>query len=74
MSAPAANIEASINQVLGFIGTWVRRFAALGLLVFIFLKILTLFGLPTYFAIPSIDWQAFGVFVAGTAYALGVKQ
>jgi hypothetical protein len=74
MASPANNVEAGINQVLGFIGTWVRRFAALGLIILILLKIASAFPqIPGLIAIASIDWQAFGIFVAGSGFALGTR-
>lgn len=69
------NAEQAVTQVLGLISTWVRRFAALGLVILVLLKIASAFPqIPGLILIASIDWQAFGVFIAGTAYALGVKQ
>lgn len=64
------NAEQAVNQILGLVLTWSRRLAMLGLTVFILLTVAKLFGLPAFVAIPSIGWQEFGVFVAGTAYAL----
>lgn len=65
------NAEQAITQVITLVSTWVRRFAALGLVILILLKVLGAFPqIPALASIASIDWQAFGVFVAGTAYAL----
>lgn len=65
------NAEQAVMYVLTFVTTWAKRFAGLGLLLFILLTIAKLFGFPTYLSIPTLGWQEFGVFVAGTAYALG---
>lgn len=74
MASPANNAEAAVNQVLGIIGTWVRRFAAIGLTILVLLKVLSAFPqIPTLALIAAIDWQAFGIFAAGTAFALGTR-
>lgn len=48
---------------------WLRLACSFALLAVIVLSLAQLFGL-TLIRIPSIGWQEFGVFVAGTAYAL----
>jgi hypothetical protein len=74
MASPANTAEAAVNQVLGLISTWVRRFAAIGLLILVLLKIASAFPqIPGLVAIASIDWQAFGIFVAGSGFALGTR-
>ena len=65
------NAEQAVTQVINLVSTWLRRVAALGLVALILIKVLSAFPqLPALASIASIDWQAFGVFVAGTAYAL----
>lgn len=74
MAAPStANPKDLVIWLLSEISAWARRFASVGLAVFILLTIVKLFGFPTYLAIPQIGWQEFGIFVAGTAFALGTR-
>jgi hypothetical protein len=59
----------TVDQAVALVFKWLRLVASLALLIFIVLTLAKLVGL-NIFPVPSLDWQAFGVFVAGTSYAL----
>jgi hypothetical protein len=70
----AKSVENALKSVLSFFGTWARLFAAIGLVILILLKIASAFPqIPGLIPIASIDWQQFGIFVAGAAFALGTR-
>lgn len=72
--ASLKSVEIGAKSVIGMIGSWARIFSALGLAILILLKIASAFPqIPSLALIASIDWQAFGIFVAGTAFALGAR-
>ena len=59
----------TVDQALNLAFKWLRLAASLALLVFILLTLAKLFGFQII-GVPSLGWQEFGIFVAGTAYAL----
>lgn len=61
----------TIEQGFALVTTWVKRFAALGLLIYVAAVILKLFGVIVLPQIATYDAQATGVLVAGIAFALG---
>lgn len=63
------NVEQSLTQVINLVRTWAKRIASLGLAVFVLLVVISLYGLPTYFRLPSLGWEL-GALVAGLAYAI----
>jgi hypothetical protein len=59
----------TIDQVWGLAVLWAKRIISAALLAVLLLTSLKLFGVSLY-PIPSIGWQEFGVFIAGSAFAL----
>ena len=65
----ATTAETAVQNVIAKVVTWGKRLGFLGLVVFILLTLLKLFGF-TVWPVTSMGPQEFGVFVAGIAYAL----
>lgn len=64
-------VETSAQTAISKTTTWAKRIGFLALVVLVLFKVASAFPqIPALVALASIDWQAFGVFVAGTAYAL----
>lgn len=59
----------SVDQALSLAMKYAKLAASIALLAFILLTCAKLFGF-TFYAVPSLGWQEFGVFAAGTAFAL----
>jgi hypothetical protein len=59
----------TVDAALALAMKWIKLAGILALLGFIILTLLKFYGVNLV-SIPSIGWQEFGVFVAGTAYAL----
>lgn len=67
----ATSAETAAQNVISKVVTWGKRLGFLGLVLLIIIKLASAFPqIPGLIAIASIDWQAFGVFVAGSGYAL----
>jgi len=59
----------TVDQALALVFKWLKLVCSLLLGVFLALTLLKLYGVSLA-SVPSIGWQEFGVFVAGTAYAI----
>jgi hypothetical protein len=59
----------TVDQALSLAMKWAKLIGVIALLGFILLTLAKLFGF-SFYPVATIDWQAFGIFVAGTTYAL----
>ncbi len=64
-----ATAETAVQNVISKAVTWGKRFGFLALVVFILLSLAKVLGLNVW-PVQTMGPQEFGVFVAGTAYAL----
>lgn len=64
-----ATAETAVQNVISKVVTWGKRLGFLALIAFVLLSLAKVFGLNVW-SVQSMGPQEFGVFVAGTAYAL----
>lgn len=63
------NVEQSVISLVSTFRTWAKRFASLGLAVFILLVVARLYGAPTYITLPPAGWEL-AALIGALAYAL----
>lgn len=64
-----ATAETAVQNVISKVVTWGKRLGFLALIAFVLLSLAKVFGLNVW-PVQTMGPQEFGVFVAGTAYAL----
>lgn len=69
LNMATATAETAVQNVISKVVTWGKRFGFLALIAFVLLSLAKVFGLNVW-PVQTMGPQEFGVFVAGTAYAL----